>query len=150
MGLISDVKQAFLNVFVGDHHRDFMRFLWFDNPFSSNPKLIVMRFLRVMFGIISSPFLLNGTIRFHLQKYRERLEQFVAKMFRDLYVDDSTSTFNTVQKGYKFYEKAKTVMKDAGCIYRLKERFSEAEKHPIIISRNSHFCKLVIIQAHAK
>ena len=56
---------------------------------------------------------------FYGLKYRELLEQFVAKFLQDLYVDDSTSTFNTVQEGYKFYEKAKTVMKDAGCIYRL-------------------------------
>ena len=114
IGLISDIKQAFLNVSVGDQNRDYMRFLWFNNPLSSNPKIIVMRFLRVMFGIISSPFLLNGTIRYHLQKYRERWEQFVVKFLRDLYVDDSTSVFNTVQEGYEFYEKAKTIMNDAG------------------------------------
>ena len=52
-------------------------------------------------------------------------------------------------------QKSLCLFKDADGIYRLKGRFSEAnltedEKHPIIISRNSHFSKLVIIQAHAK
>ena len=83
--------------------------------------MIITEILCNFYGLIihSLQILLNGTIRFHLQKYCERLEQFVAKFLRDLYVDDSTSTFNTVQEGYEFYEKAKTVMKDAGCIYRL-------------------------------
>ena len=29
VGLIADIKQAFLNIGIADEHRDFLRFLWF-------------------------------------------------------------------------------------------------------------------------
>ena len=112
--LIYDIKQAFLNVGIGEEDRNYLRFLWFDNPFSSNAKIIVLRFLRVVFGIISSPFLLNGTLRFHLEKYHNRWEQFVEKFLQDLYVDDSSSGFNSVEEAFEFYKKAKLIMHEGG------------------------------------
>ena len=42
-----------------------MRFIWFDYVFSDQ-KIVVYRFVRVKFGITSSPFLLGGTIKCHL------------------------------------------------------------------------------------
>ena len=64
-----DIKQAFLNVVIRDEDRGYLRFLWFDDPFSTEPNIIILRFLGVVFGIISSPFLLNATIKYHLERY---------------------------------------------------------------------------------
>ena len=61
---MSDIKHAFLNVVIRDEDRDYLRFLWYDDPFSTEPNIIILRFLRVVLGIISSPFLLNATIKF--------------------------------------------------------------------------------------
>ena len=64
IAILADIKQAFLNVEISKEHRDFLRFLWYENVSSeSDAKSIVCRFLRVVFGVTSSPFLLNGTIR---------------------------------------------------------------------------------------
>ena len=62
---MSDIKQAFLNVVIRDEGRVYLRFLWYDDPFSTEPN-IILRFHRVVFGIISSPFLLNATIKYHV------------------------------------------------------------------------------------
>ena len=66
IALLADIKQAFLNVAVDEEHIDFLRFLWFD---LNSEEEIIFRFRRVIIGVTSSPFLLNGTIRHHLNKY---------------------------------------------------------------------------------
>ena len=115
IGLISDIQQAFLNVAISEDDRDVLRFLWFDDIFSNNPKVIILRFLRVVFGIICSPFLLNGTIHYHLSKYSSIDNEFVNRFLRDLlYVDDSTTSVSSVSEGFEFYTKSKLCLKDAG------------------------------------
>ena len=89
IAILADSKQAFLNVQISKEHRDFLRFLWYENVnLESDAKLIVYRFLRVVFGVTSSPFLLTGTIRHHLSKYLFCNQQFVEKLLEDLYIDD--------------------------------------------------------------
>ena len=63
-GLIADIKQVFLNIGTADEHRDFLRFLWF----SGGDQTITFRFNGVVFGVNSSPFLLNAIIRHHMDK----------------------------------------------------------------------------------
>lgn len=50
--------------------RDALRFLWVDNVNENPPKIRPLRFTRVVSGVSSSPFLLNTTIRHHLESYR--------------------------------------------------------------------------------
>ena len=47
IGLISDIKQAFLQIEISPEHRDYLRFLWYDDVYKSNPELIILRFARV-------------------------------------------------------------------------------------------------------
>ena len=89
-------------------NRDFLRFLWYENVNSKcDGKLIVDRFLRAVFGVTSSPFLLNVTIRHHLSKYLSCHQQYVEKLLEDLSVDNVTSGTKTIEQGKEFYEKAK-------------------------------------------
>ena len=92
-----------------------MRFLWFGGDITEeNATIAVFRFLRAVFGVNSSPFLLNGTIRHHLDKYILSDREFVEKFIEDLYVDDTTSGCDTVEEGKKFYTRAKEIMSKAG------------------------------------
>ena len=68
IGLISDIKQAFLNIAIAEEHRDLLRFLWYENFDADDPEVIILRFTRVVFGLTSSPFLLNGTISSHVSQ----------------------------------------------------------------------------------
>ena len=76
--------------------------------------LIFYRFLRVVFGVTSSPFLLNGTIKHHLSQYLSCDQQFVERLLEDLYVDDITLGTKTIEQGKEFYEKAKLILAEAG------------------------------------
>jgi len=64
---LADIKQAFLNVGISEEHIDYLRFLWSD--VNDEIKVIAFRFLRAVFGVTSSPFLLNATIKHHLAKF---------------------------------------------------------------------------------
>ena len=68
IGLVSDIKQAFLNIAIAEEHRDLLRFLWYENFDADNPEVIILPFTRVVFGLTSSPFLLNGTISSHVSQ----------------------------------------------------------------------------------
>ena len=72
-------------------------------------RTIVFQFLRVVFGITSSPFLLNGTIRHHFLKYEPAYPKFVEKFLEDLPVDDATTLTNTVTEE-DFNDLAKSIM----------------------------------------
>ena len=109
---MSYIKRAFLNVVIRDEDGDYLRFLWYDDSFSTEPNIIVLHFLRVVFGIISSPFLLNATIEYHLERYLNDAKNFVEKFLNNLYVDDSASGFFSVKEAYDFYFNAKQIMKE--------------------------------------
>ena len=69
IGIVADVQQAFLQIEIDESHWDFLRFIWFDNVLSNNPSYVLLRFARVVFGLTCSPFLLNGTLKVHLEKF---------------------------------------------------------------------------------
>ena len=60
IGIVADVQQALLQIEIDEKHRDFLRFIWFDNVLSNNPSYVLLRFARVVFGLTCSPLLLNG------------------------------------------------------------------------------------------
>lgn len=62
--LTGDIEKAFLQIEVAEADRDYLRFLWYDH----DGKLVVYRFARVPFGLRCSSFLLNATLRYHMQK----------------------------------------------------------------------------------
>ena len=84
--LIADITKAFLMMEVFKAHRDYLRFLWYD----SNDELVIYRFKRVPFGLTSSSFLLNATLRYHMQQ--RCLEggnpDLLALLGKSHYVDD--------------------------------------------------------------
>ena len=64
IGLTAYITKVFLQVGISDSDRDVSRFLW-----KLDGTVRVMRFTRVPFGNKSSPFLLNATIKHHLETY---------------------------------------------------------------------------------
>ena len=67
VALAADIEKAFLMVSVAAHERDCLRFLWFEDILADNLKMVIKRFTRAVFGVISSAFLLNGTLKSHIE-----------------------------------------------------------------------------------
>ena len=62
---------------VDKRDRDFLRFIWIDDVTTEELKFQIYRFTRVVFGLSASLFLLNDTVKYHLQCYLESHEHIV-------------------------------------------------------------------------
>ena len=104
--------KAFLQVRVQrEDDRDAMRFHWRRNEQSTTETL---RLTRALFGLAPSPFLLGGVINAHLTSWEEREPEVVAKVKKELYVDDLISGSTTVNKARELKRKTATIFQD-GC-----------------------------------
>ena len=115
IGLVADIKQAFHQIEIAEEHRDLVRFLWY-RDINELPLIpIILRFARLLFGLTSCPFLLNGTVKYHLGKYlpKPNFTEIIKRLILNLYVDDSTNSFDKVQQAIEFYEKSKSCLRDA-------------------------------------
>ena len=90
--VIGDIEKAFLMVSMNEEDRDALRFLWVRDIREKTPEVTVYRFTRVTFGVSSSPFLLNATIRHHMESYKEQDPEFVEKFLSSIYVTVSEKT----------------------------------------------------------
>ena len=117
IAIIADIKQAFLNIAVHPDHVDFTRFLWFSSE--ECKEIIVYRFLRVVFGMTCSPFLLQGTIHHHCDQKvlsNEISDDFRTDFLENIYVDDILNGKDDVPSSFEFYKTAKKLMLSAGFI----------------------------------
>ena len=114
VALVADIEKAFLNVGIHPCDRDSLRFLWVDSINTENPSLVTLRYQRVVFGVRSSPFLLNAVIRHHLEGCKETDPQFANKVKREFYVDDLASGAEDVSSALDLYHKVKYRLQKGG------------------------------------
>ena len=114
IALTGDIEKAFLMVSINERDRDSLRFLWVADPRADVSEMITLRFTRVVFGVSSSPFLLNATINHHINTYCESDPCFVNKFLSSIYVDDVVTGATDVESAYTFYLKSKLRLADAG------------------------------------
>ena len=129
--LLADVEKAFLQIGIHELDRDVTRFLWFKDLTNLNvteKALDVYRFCRVPFGIICSPFLLAGTIKYHLRKINTTV---ASKICDNIYIDNVLLGAESVQGAYEIYLESKDIFKKASM--NLREW----------ISNSSEFLKLL-------
>ena len=72
-----------------------------------------MRLCRVLFGCTSSPFLLQATLREHIEKMIDVDPEFVEKLIKSLHVDDLVSGGNSCIEVENFYMKCEQRLKMA-------------------------------------
>lgn len=99
-----------------------------------NPKLITLRFTRVVFGVSSSPFLLNATVNHHIKGFRDTDAAFTDKFLSSIYVDDLVSGAEDVNSAYKFYLKSKVRLSLAG--FNLREFVTNSNELRDLIQKN--------------
>ena len=134
IALTSDIEKAFHQISIDKNDRDYLRFLWFDNVFSDNPKVVRNRFARVTFGVTSSSYLLNQTIRKHVENYKFDTD-FVNKVLESFYVDDFSGGENEFEKALELYKKLKLRFLD-GLFYLRKWRTNDKKLRDLISETN--------------
>ncbi|XP_011407795.1 PREDICTED: uncharacterized protein LOC105311847 [Amphimedon queenslandica] len=110
----ADIEKAFLMVSVARKDRDVLRFLWIRNPDEEPPVTQVLRYARVVFGVNSSPFLLNATIRHHVEHYRDSDPLVVKSLLESIYVDDIIGGADTEEGVWKLYCDYKRILSEGG------------------------------------
>lgn len=141
---IGDLEKAFLTVSIHPKDRDYLHFLWVDDITSSHPNLQVYQFARVAFGVSSSPFLLNATIRHHLTS-ADIPKEFAEKVLKGLYVDDFVGGDDSDNFVFEMYKNLKLSFKGGGFNMRkwvsnseaLQERIEQSESQSSQVTSKS-------------
>ena len=108
--LSTDIEKAFLHVKLADQDRDFTRFLWLTNPIDPESPFVIYRFRAVLFGSVSSPFMLSATLDHHLNLYNSPVAR---DMKSNLYVDNIISGCQSEQHILHYYAESRAIMSDA-------------------------------------
>ena len=107
------MEKAFLMISIKEADRDVLRFLWVTSIDEYQPSLQVYRFTRVTFGVSASPFLLNATIRHHLDTSHSYPE-LTQRLSQSFYVDDVVSGADCEEDAFLFYANSEMLMKKGG------------------------------------
>ena len=78
-------------VHMNETDKDVLRFLWVDDMDKAERKVITLRFKRVVFGLSSSLFSLNATIKHHKEQYEQCDPDFTRTFLESIYVENLTS-----------------------------------------------------------
>ena len=105
--LIADISKAFLRVGLQEIDRDYVRFLWSEDP-DAPPK--TFRFKSVPFGSTSSPFILQATLRKHFEGCEPRLRTILDSSF---YVDNFQYTSDNETELYELQSKTTGCLAEA-------------------------------------
>ena len=84
-----------------------------DSLEEENPGLMLYRFCRVVFGVNASPFLLNDTLKCHINQY-EADPGLVQNLLNSFYVDDLVTGERGVKKCLSLYQKSKKCLLEGG------------------------------------
>ena len=139
IALISDIQQSFHNIKTGESHEDVLRFLWYDNILNDEPNIITYRFARLLFGLTSSPFILISAIDLHMKKFENLSPKKVEQFLRDLYVNDSSTSFPNIKDANRFYLFVLETLRDCGFSLRKWCTNSKELSELILVDQQKRF-----------
>nr|XP_046916907.1 uncharacterized protein LOC124497300 [Dermatophagoides farinae] len=110
IAIVADIKAAFHNICIQSDHQKYVKFLWHDKE---KEKILCYKFLRLPFGLTSSPFVLNVVINHHIGKYKDKFPAIVSAIHSNLYVDDLVHSVNNEDEAVEFHSISSTIFKEA-------------------------------------
>ena len=113
-GFIADVEKAFLMISICKHDRDVLCFLWVKDPHQEPLDIQVLRFKRVTFGVTASPFLLNATMRYHIESFKPFKHVLVNKLLHSVYVDDVVCGSESMEESLQTFEQFQDMLATGG------------------------------------
>ena len=114
VALTADIEKAFLMISVAESDRDVLRFLWVDDLTKDPPDVRTLRFTTVIFGVLSSPFLLNATIKYHLEQYLDSHPDLIHSLLHSTYVDDIITGASSEDEAFDLYIQSKEILRCGG------------------------------------
>ena len=102
--LMADIEKAFLKIKYLPEYTKYFEILYARN-LDKNPQLY--KVLVVLFGLASSPFILNRTLMYHIQKIMAEepsMAPFCIKLFEAFYLDDLGISFKTKAQAKQFVQ----------------------------------------------
>ena len=111
IALTADIEKAFLQIGIQTADRDFLRFLWYDDPFAANPSVIQLRYTRLPFGLKPSPAILGSVVLQPVSSYQQEKPETV-KVLQSLFVDDLSTGAKTVDKAFAIYQESNQIMRE--------------------------------------
>ena len=126
VALVSDIEKAFLMISIHKEDRNSLRFLWYENVNADSPIMTTYRFCRVVFGVSCSPYLLNATLKHHIQKFAQTDPEVCNKLLHSLYCDDVNTGTYDAKEAIELYEKSREIMKAGG--FNLRKFNSNSEE----------------------
>ena len=106
----TDIEKAFLHVKLHRDDRDYTRFYWLKDVSNPNGQFDVYRFKAVLFGAVSSPFILYATLYHHLQQYNTPVSRDI---LHNLYVDNILLGHSSEEEIIQFYHNARAILSEA-------------------------------------
>ncbi|XP_054716905.1 uncharacterized protein LOC129226328 [Uloborus diversus] len=142
----TDMKQAFLQISLNEEDRDVTRFFFTDDPSEESIAPQVYKFTRVLFGISSSPFLLAGTLKYHLKQYTEKYPVTTKFLNDNIYVDDIICSLASVDEALSHTLESIAIFQDASLSLHKWRTNSKTlrelwKKHGVISSDNAEHLK---------
>ena len=104
--VLSDIEKAFLRIKYLKEFGKYFKILYSEN-LNETPKFY--KITAVLFGLVSSPFILNRTLLYHIEKVmaeNPNLAPFCIKLYNSFYLDDFGNSFNSIQEAKIFVQKA--------------------------------------------
>ena len=108
--LMADITKAFLRIKYLPQYTKFFKLLY-ARDFDSKPK--TYKFTSVLFGLTSSPYILNRTLRFHIEKVMAENPKFThdcIKLFSAFYLDDLGCSFGSIQEAKNFVKNSMEIL----------------------------------------
>jgi hypothetical protein len=102
--ICGDLTKAFMQIKIKAADRDALRFLWDNKEY---------RMCRVLFGMTSSPFILQAVIK-HLLDNSDCHRETASALAKAIYVDDLVKSLHDGRSAKAFWEDAKAIFKEGG------------------------------------
>ena len=128
--LTTDIEKAFLHVQLAEEDRSYTHFLWLSELDNPNSDLTIFRFRVVLFGSVSSPFMLHTALRHHLTT---ETSTTASDILTNLYVDNVVSGCTNETSAVDYYTEARELMSKVNFNLR-----SWASNSPNLMTKANH------------
>ncbi|GFW08013.1 integrase catalytic domain-containing protein [Trichonephila clavipes] len=96
IGVISDIRKAFLQISLHENDMNCLRFLWWEG--GNSEKAVIYRHRQGVFEVSCSPFLLAAVLNHHFKQAPEHLEKAAEKLIDSMFVDNCVASFDSSEE----------------------------------------------------